>query len=96
MSDFGKSFLDQQRQAINDSIARTEREFLTPPVTVSLDYGSALSPFADLVKQTVVQEPGYRGMGGHAIEDSRAHGRHSQTSIGINNATINFRELFDK
>ena len=62
---------------------------------VSFDYGKSEAGFMDAVKRVLVQEPGYKGCGGHGVEDTPPHGSHSQVSIGIDNQTVNFRQLTD-
>ena len=57
-----------------------------------IGYGPAMDSFMNQVKQTVVQQPDYRGIGGHGPDSHGPHGQHSQVSIGIGNgATTNFR-----
>ena len=59
----------------------------------SFQYGQDQSQFMNDVMKTLVQQDDYRGMGGHGVTDSRAHGTHSQVNIGMgNNTTVNFRE----
>jgi hypothetical protein len=43
--------------------------------------------------KTVIQQQDYKGVGMHGLENHGGHGFHSQTSIGVNNSTINFREF---
>ena len=62
-------------------------------VTTNFDYGSNMDNFFDQVKQTIVQQDDYRGIGGHGLQDHGPHGLHDQTIIGIGNATVNFRNL---
>ena len=62
-------------------------------IRVGFDYGSSMAGFMNDVMKTVVQQNDYRGIGGHGVVNSSPHGRHRQTSIGLGNATINFREV---
>lgn len=48
--------------------------------------------FMDNVQKTIVQQADYKGMGGHGPQNHGGHGTHTQTSIGLNNTTINFRK----
>jgi hypothetical protein len=58
------------------------REILDRKV-VNFDYGGATAPLFDSVMNTLVQQPDFRGIGGHSIEDHGGHGLHSQISIGM-------------
>ena len=58
----------------------------------NFDYAQDQANFMNEVMKTLVQQDDYRGVGGHGVEDSQAHGRHRQVSIGIGNTTVNFRE----
>lgn len=60
----------------------------------NVNYGKPLKTLMDNVKKTAVQQPDYRGIGGHGPANHGGHGRHKQTSIGIGKGrTVNFREL---
>ena len=59
----------------------------------SFNYGASMNGFMQEVQRTLVQQPDYRGIGGHGLQDHGGHGLHSQTSIGIGNSTVNFREI---
>jgi len=65
--------------------------------TVDFDYQPQVAPFYDAVKQVLVQQPDYRGIGGHGLENHGRHGFHTQISIGtgldVSRVTVNFREL---
>ena len=59
----------------------------------SFNYGQDQARFMNDVMKTLVQQGDFRGIGGHGVEDSQAHGSHSQVSIGMgNNTTVNLRE----
>jgi hypothetical protein len=45
------------------------------------------------VQRTLVQQPDFRGIGGHGSLDHGGHGLHSQVSIGMGNRTIDFRNI---
>ena len=60
---------------------------------LSFDYLSSQRPFYNDVMKTIIQQPDYIGIGGHDLLNHGKHGSHYQTSIGIVNSTINFREL---
>jgi hypothetical protein len=62
------------------------------PMHTSFPSGPPLRDFMADVRRILVQEPGFSGLGGHGTEDSLAHGRHRQTSIGLDGRTIDFRE----
>jgi len=59
---------------------------------VSFNYGTSMSGFFQEVQKTLVLQDDYRGMGGHGVEADQRHGTHSQTSIGTEAKTVNFRE----
>jgi len=61
------------------------------PVDFNIPAGSPMGPFMDDVAKTIVQQPDYRGIGGHGPEDHHG-GLHSQVNIGIgDNTTVNIR-----
>lgn len=49
-------------------------------------------PFMNDVAKTIVQQPDYKGIGGHGLETHGPHGPHTQTNIGIDGTTINIRK----
>ena len=53
--------------------------------------GPQTQPFFNEVAKILVQQPDYKGMGGHGLENHGGHAMHSQTSIGMANRTINIR-----
>ncbi len=55
----------------------------------------AMQDFFRGVQQTLVQQPDYRGIGGHGLENHGGHGWHTQTDIGIKNMTVDFRNPLD-
>lgn len=59
---------------------------------VNFDHGPKMAPFMKEVQKVLVQQPDYKGCGGHDLQDHGKHGLHTQTSIGIGNKTVNFRE----
>jgi len=59
----------------------------------SFNYLPSQASFFKDVMKTIVQQPDYKGIGGHDLKDHGNHGLHVQTSIGLSNSTINFREL---
>ena len=59
----------------------------------NFDYNSSQSSFFDSVKKIIVQQPDFKGIGGHGFADHNGHSMHKQTSIGTRGCTINFREL---
>lgn len=61
----------------------------------SIDYGDSMNPFMLDVMKTVVKQPDYTGFGSHDLDDHGGHGLHSQVSIGLKNATLNFRAFPD-
>ena len=60
---------------------------------LSIDYGSNQAGFMQNVMKTIVQQDDFRGIGGHELQNHGGHGLHSQTSIGLGNRTIYFREV---
>ena len=55
--------------------------------------GSPMADFIHDVQRTLVQQPDFRGIGGHGLQDHGGHGLHSQTSIGMEGRTIDFRNI---
>lgn len=51
----------------------------------------AMQDFMRDVARTVVQQPDYRGIGGHGPDNHGPHGTHSQLDIGLGNTTIDIR-----
>lgn len=68
---------------------------------VELNYDPSIFGMINMmrdVQRTLVEQPDFRGIGMHGVEDSPVHGLHSQVSIGmgekgVNDVTINFRQL---
>jgi hypothetical protein len=50
-----------------------------------------MEDFTRDVARTVVQQPDFRGIGGHGPETHGPHGPHSQLNIGLGNTTIDIR-----
>lgn len=60
---------------------------------INFDYKIEQRDFMKDVMKTIVQQDDFRGIGGHRLENHGPHGYHTQISIGLDNKTINFREL---
>jgi hypothetical protein len=60
---------------------------------INFDYGIYQRDFMKDVMKTIVHQDDFRGIGGHGFENHGPHGYHTQISIGLDNKTINFREL---
>ena len=58
----------------------------------NIEYDQGKSSFMKDIQKTLVQQPDYKGMGGHGLENHGPHGPHTQISIGMGTKTINFRE----
>lgn len=63
---------------------------------VDFNYRSQMSDFFKDIQKTLVQQPDFSGIGMHGPADHGDHGEHVQTSIGMGNTTVNFRELLEK
>lgn len=60
----------------------------------SFNHGPAMNGFMADVQRTLVQEPGFKGIGGHGLDTHRGtHAPHTQTNIGLDGRTINFRSI---
>lgn len=55
--------------------------------------GPPMQDFMRDVQKTLVEQPDFRGIGGHDLQDHGSHGLHSQISIGMGNRTIDFRNI---
>lgn len=60
---------------------------------LDINYGEPMADFMGGVMKTLVQQDDYAGIGGHGLANHGGHGDHEQTSIGLGNLTINFRNL---
>lgn len=60
---------------------------------INFNYGINQSDFMKDVMKTIVQQDDFRGIGGHGLDNHGNHGYHTQVNIGLDNKTINFREL---
>ena len=62
---------------------------------VDFNYGPGMKDFMDGVKETLVQQGDFGGIGGHGAADHGGHGTHSQVSMKIGETVVNFRESTD-
>ena len=61
-------------------------------IHTGFNVGPGTRDFMRDVQRTLIQQPDFTGIGGHGVEDSRAHGRHSQVSIGLDGLSADFRQ----
>lgn len=57
------------------------------------NFGPRMAPFMSEIQKVLVQQPDFRGIGGHGVENHGGHGPHSQTSIGVGSRTVEFRQI---
>ena len=70
-----------------------------PMNEVSFNFGAGEREFMEGVQRTLAEQPDFKFIGGHGLEDHGGHGDHGthrQTVIGIGDTTVNFRELLDE
>jgi hypothetical protein len=60
-------------------------------VNVNFNVNDSNKQLMENVQKTIIQQPDYKGMGGHGPQNHGGHGLHTQKSIGIGNTTANFR-----
>ena len=60
----------------------------------NFNYGPPMADFMGEVQKIIVQQPDFKGIGGHGPSTHNGtHPLHSQVSIGMGNQTVNFRKL---
>jgi len=65
---------------------------LKPPPKPIFDLGPNLDEFMASVRKTLVQQPDYRGCGGHDLQDHHI-GPHTQDDIGMGKKGVNAAEV---